>query len=127
MGKATCMIGGEKMKVSELVQQLELKTLAGENSLNNEVLGCCICDLLSYVMSRATKGDVWITVQTNINVVAVAVLTEVACVIVPENIEVDAIMLKKAEMEEIPILSSRLSAYELACRLYKLRLNDSVV
>lgn len=106
------------MKVSELAAQLKLKLLAGESSLDNHISGCYICDLLSYVMSRATKGDVWITVQTNINVVAVAVLTEVACVIVPENIEVDAITLKKAETEGVAVFSSRLTAYELACRLH---------
>lgn len=108
------------MKVSELAQKLDLKLLAGSGGLENETDGCYICDLLSYVMSRATKGNVWITVQTNINVIAVAVLTEVACVIVPENIEVEEITLKKAELEDIPVFSSRKTAFELACLLREL-------
>lgn len=108
------------MKVSELAQKLDLKLLAGKGGIEQEAKGCYICDLLSYVMSRATKGEVWITVQTNINVVAVAVLTEVACVIIPENIEVEEITLKKAEVEDVPIFSSRKTAYELACLLQEL-------
>jgi len=105
------------MNVSELMTALELKLLAGEDGLNNELQGCYICDLLSYVMSRASKGNVWITVQTNINVVAVSVLTEVGCVIVPENIAVEQITIDKANKEGVPILSTNKTAYEIACFL----------
>ena len=108
------------MNVSELMNTLELKLLAGEDGLNNELQGCYICDLLSYVMSRASKGNVWITVQTNINVVAVSVLTEVGCVIVPENIVVEQITIDKANKEGVPIFSTSKTAYELACFLKEL-------
>ncbi len=105
------------MKVDKLADELGLKLLVGKSGLANEVTGCYICDLLSYVMGRASKGDAWITVQTNINVIAVAVLTEVGCVIVPEDIEVDEKTLAKAELEGIAVLSSSRSAYELACAI----------
>lgn len=108
------------MKVSELIDELGLKLIAGEGGIDNELGGCYICDLLSYVMSCASKGNVWITVQTNINVIAVAVLTEVGCVIVPGNISVDEIAKNKANIENVPILSSSMTAYELACRLKEL-------
>ena len=83
------------MKVKELVELLRLKPLTQGADLERQLHGCYICDLLSYVMSHASKDNIWITVQTNINVVAVASLTEVGCVIIPENIDVEELTLKK--------------------------------
>jgi len=103
------------MKVKELAEKLNLKVAAGEQGLDKEITGVYICDLLSWVMSHAQKGNVWITVQTNINVVAVAVLTEVSCIIIPENIEIDAKTIEKANTEGIAVLASSFNSYEIAC------------
>lgn len=108
----------------DLLDQLSLKVIAGEKGLDNEVTGGYVCDLLSWVMSHAQKGDAWITVQTNINVAAVALLTEVACVIIPENISVDANTIQKSNEENIPILSGAISSYQLACKLEKVLRGD---
>jgi len=108
------------MNAAELMKVLDLKLLAGEGGLNNELEGCYISDLLSYVMSRASKGNVWITVQTNINVVAVSVLIEVGCVIIPENIAVEQITIDKANKEDVPMFSTGKTAYEIACILKEL-------
>ena len=105
------------MTVKEIMERLELKIAAGEGGLEKEIQGVYICDLLSWVMSHAQKGNVWITVQTNINIVAVAVLTEVGCIIIPEEMEIDPQTIEKANKENIPIFTSALSAYELACKL----------
>lgn len=107
------------MQAGELAKRLGLEVAAGEAALDNELNGCYICDLLSYVMSHASQGNVWITVQTNINVVAVAVLTEVGCVIVPENIAIDALTREKAQEENVVLLRSSMSAYELALRIHE--------
>lgn len=107
------------MTVQELLKALDLKVIAGEKGLHNEVTGGYVCDLLSWVMSHAQKGDAWITVQTNVNVAAVALLTEVACVIIPEDILVDEKTIEKANEENIPILSGAMSSYQLACKLDK--------
>lgn len=105
------------MNIKQLIDYLGLKSLTN-NEIDGAMLdGCYICDLLSYVMSHASKGNVWITVQTNINVVAVAALTEVGCVIIPENIEVEEITLKKAIAENVVIFSSSMTAYEIAKKL----------
>lgn len=105
------------MLAGELSKKMGLKLLAGEGGLSKNVSGVYICDLLSFVMSKAEACNIWITVQTNLNIVAVSVLTEIGCVIIPENIEVEEITLKKADEEKIPIFSSSKSAYELACEL----------
>lgn len=102
------------MKLREMMEKLDLKLVTQDFEEDREVNGCYIGDLLSWVMSRAQSGDAWITVQTNINIVAVAALTDVACIIVPESIEVDAPTVQKANMQDIVILSSDKNSYELA-------------
>ncbi len=108
------------MKISQMVEALSLKVLAGEGLLDREVLSGYCCDLLSRVMAKGKKGMAWITVQTHMNIVAVASLVEMACIIIPEGIEVERKVLDKAEEEGIVMLSSDLTAFELAGKLYQM-------
>lgn len=108
------------MKVREFAKALEMKILTSREGEDKEIQGMYICDLLSWVMSRANKGDAWITVHTHLNIVAVAVLVEIPCIIVPENIDVEEATLKKASEEGITILSTGKNAYEIACEAGKL-------
>ena len=108
------------MLVKDIAQKMELINISGENNLDNEVKGCYIGDLLSLVMSKAVEGDAWITVQGNVNVVAVASLNECAMVIICEGMKLDEAALKRAKLEEIPIFTSDKSAFELACKIKEL-------
>ncbi|TZE81253.1 AraC family transcriptional regulator [Calorimonas adulescens] len=109
-----------KMKVNEIIDRLNLKLLSGTNGLSKEVNDVYICDLLSYVMSHASENSLWITVQTHINIVAVAELVGISCIVIPENINVDSDTLERAERESIPIVSTSLTSYHIACRLKEL-------
>ena len=100
------------MNVQTLAAALKLKILAAGN-IDREVSCGYTCDLLSWVMAHGQPGMVWITVQTHLNVVAVASLLDMAAVIIPENITVDAATLAKAEEEGVAVLSSPLCAYDL--------------
>ena len=71
-------------------------------------------------MSGCDAGDVWITVQTHLNVLAVAELDEAACILVPEGIVAPAETVEKAEEKGIPILSAQMDTYELCWRLHDL-------
>lgn len=102
------------MKVSEIAEKLGLKITAGEAGRNKEVSGCYIGDLMSLAMAKVEEGNVWITIQTNQNIVAVSALKEAACVILAESSLPDATAKAKAEDEEIAILTSDKSVYELA-------------
>jgi serine kinase of HPr protein (carbohydrate metabolism regulator) len=104
------------MKVKELAERLGLKVLA-EEGLDNEVEGGYTGDLLSWVMSHASKGNVWITVQIHPNIIAVAVLLEMSAIIVPENIPVESSTIEKAKSEGIPILQSSASAFNLCAEI----------
>jgi BioD-like phosphotransacetylase family protein len=103
------------MNADELAQKLNARVLTGDAGAGREVTGVYACDLLSRVMSRAKKGDAWITVHTHINIVAVALLAELSCIILPENIELEEQTLKKAAEEGIPILSTALDCYGICC------------
>lgn len=102
------------MTVMEICDRLDLKPITGECGLDREVSGAYICDLLSWVMAHAQKGDVWITIQSHSNTIAVASLLELSCIIICEDAEVEEDTVKKAIDEEIPVLSSAKSAFELA-------------
>lgn len=106
------------MTVEEFAREagLKIESAAGEAAVR-EIHGCYICDLLSWAMGRCRKDDVWITVQNHMNVVAVAVLTEAACVLMAEGVEPEPAVVERAEKQGVVILSGTETAYELACRL----------
>lgn len=105
------------MKVSQLAEKLGCKIVCGAGGAENELSGCYIGDLLSLAMSKVQKGNVWITIQSNINIAAVATLTEAGCIIICDGFMPDDNTKKRAEDENIPIMSSDKSAYELASLL----------
>lgn len=94
------------MTVKELSQKTGYEIIAGVSGIEKEITGVYCGDLLSWVMSKASKGDAWVTVMGNVNSAAVAVLTEVACIILSENSAADNALLQRAEMESIPVLKT---------------------
>lgn len=106
------------MTLADFEKELNLKRLTQE--VSGEVEGCYACDLLSWVMSHGSPKDAWITVMNNINVIAVAVLIEVGCVIMPEGITAAEDVIERANKEGVTIYSSEMSTYELCWRINKL-------
>ena len=106
------------MNVAELAQILDAKVLNPGVDLNREVESGYVCDLLSWVMAKGAPGCAWITVMNHMNVIAVAALLDLSCVIIPESIEVDQGVLDKALEEGIPVFSSDKTGFELAGLLY---------
>ncbi len=82
--------------------------------------GVYIGDLLSFVMSSCSADNVWITIMSNINVIAVASLTDAACVILAESVSLDEEVAHQAELKGVNVLSTDKSAYETAIILSKL-------
>ena len=103
------------MTVKEIVKKLSLNIISESDSCERNATGCYIGDLLSLVMSKAQSGDVWITIQTNVNVPAVASLTDASMVILAEGMKLDENAKKRAEEEQICVYSSECSAFQLAC------------
>lgn len=107
------------MKVSDLYDKLGLKLLTESTYNDREITGCYTGDLLSWVMSHAEQGNVWITIMNNVNITAVASLCDVACVVLAEGVGISDEILKKANENEIVIFTSDKSAYELCGMIYK--------
>ncbi len=107
------------MTVFDIVQSFGLETRAGKDHLAEEVTGGYASDLLSDVIAHSHKGDIWVTIQTHPNIVAVATMKELAGIILTGGREPDPGTLQKAEEEGIPILVSPLFTFELVGRLYQ--------
>ena len=105
------------MKVSDLIPLLSATNETPAVSPSRDVTCGYTCDLLSWVMAHGAEGMAWVTVQTHMNVVAVAVLAEMSCVILPENIDMEPESLKKAETEGLCVLKSPLSAFAICARM----------
>lgn len=109
------------MTVNELQEALGCEKLSGsDETLAREVEGGYSGDLLSWVMGRAGDGDAWVTIMPNVNVAAVAALTDVACVILAEGVKPDATLLDRAIKEELPLFCSERSAFALCYQIGKL-------
>jgi serine kinase of HPr protein (carbohydrate metabolism regulator) len=108
------------MKVSEIIAALDLSLIVGKQGLENEVTGAYTSDLLSDVMGNIQDGNVWITLQTHKNVLAIASLRDASAIILVKGLKPDADMLDKAQEEGIPILSTQMQAFEISGKLYQL-------
>ncbi len=115
------------MTVNDLADRFSLKVVAGEKGLDRRVADGYCGDLLSEIMGNAPEGCVWLTIQGHQNIVAVAVLRNMAAIIVTGGQTPDDETLQKANQEEIPILSGSDSAYQLAGRLYAAGIGNAPV
>ena len=105
------------MTVKDLTVLLEARDMTPEVTTDAEVTCGYTCDLLSWVMAHGSSGMAWVTVQTHMNVIAVASLMEMAAVIIPEGIEMEAPSLEKARDEDIHVLQTDKTAYEICAIL----------
>ena len=105
------------MKVSDLTGLIEARVLTEGIEEDREILCGYVCDLLSWVMAHGEEGMAWVTVQTHLNVIAVAALADMACVVLPEDIVMEPESLEKAESEGLCVLSSPLTAFEICGRM----------
>lgn len=110
------------MKLQEIVDNLSLEVKAASSKLTEEVSGGYVSDLLSDVIANTSEGSVWVTLQTHINIVAVASLRELSGIILVNGKKPDEDTLKKAEDEGIAVMTSPLTAFEIVGRLYALGL-----
>ena len=106
------------MKVSDLVNKYELKVFSGNTGLNNEISGGYVSDLLSDVMGNATENEIWITLQTHQNVMAIASLKDLAAVVLVKDMEPDEDTIQRSNEEGIPMLGTKMETFEMAGKLY---------
>jgi serine kinase of HPr protein (carbohydrate metabolism regulator) len=108
-----------RLTVKEIAERLELEQVCCPRP-DVPVSGIYIGDLLSWVMGRAKAGEAWLTIMSNQNVAAVAVLAELSCVILGENVRPSEELLASSEERGVNLLCTGWSIYELTWRLHNL-------
>ncbi|PIQ89431.1 MAG: serine kinase [Candidatus Omnitrophica bacterium CG11_big_fil_rev_8_21_14_0_20_42_13] len=113
------------MKLKDIISSLNLEARgkidkSSADKLDKDITRGYVSDLLSDVMANSEEGDLWITLQTHPNIIAVASMKGLAGIVIINGRQPEEEMVRKAEEENIPILLSKLPAFELIGRLYKL-------
>ncbi len=108
------------MKVRELMDELGLSLISGEAGLDNSIEGGYTSDLLSDVMGNAEMNQCWITLQTHKNIMAIASLKELACVVLVKGLEPNQDTIEQSNEEGIPILGTDKEAFEITGEIYSL-------
>ena len=74
-------------------------------------------------MGNVEENQVWITLQTHKNIVAIASLKDVAAIILVKGHKPEPAALEQSNQEGIPILGTDLETFEIAGKLYALMNN----
>lgn len=112
------------MTINDIKEKLELKLYAGEKGLDKVVEDVYSSDLLSDVMGNGDENQLWITLQTHKNTLAVAALKDMSGVLLVNNHQPNTDMLEAANEEGIPVLGSDKTTFELCGLLYQLLRNS---
>ena len=113
------------MRLADLVKELGLQVRTAPHNLGGEVTGGYASDLLSDVLAHSDEGNLWVTLQTHQNIVAVASTKGHVGVLLVGGREPKEDTVEKAVRESLPILVSNLPAFELIGRLYNLGIRGS--
>jgi len=108
------------VKLTELIQKLNLDVRSAKDSLQREVTGGYASDLLSDVLAHSKEGNLWITLQIHHNIVAVASMKDLAGIVLVNGREPEQETIEKAEAENIAIMVTEMPTFELVGRLYGL-------
>lgn len=108
------------MKVKDMIEKLNLKVCSGTSGLDREIKGGYTSDLLSDVMGNAREGNIWITLQTHKNIMAIASLKELSAIILVKGYTPEEDTAAESETEGIPILSTPLQTFEITGKIFEL-------
>ncbi|MGN6712804.1 hypothetical protein [Anaerocolumna jejuensis] len=108
------------MTVKELIDKNIFQLVNEGENLNQEITDPYCCDLLSVAMGKAPRGAVWVTVMANMNTLAVAALTDVACIILAEGVLPDEQTVNKAKEQGITVLAAGEPVFETSLLIYQL-------
>ncbi|MCK9639186.1 MAG: DRTGG domain-containing protein [Prolixibacteraceae bacterium] len=112
-------LGDDKMNVSELAKELDLAVFSGRKGLSRNITGGYVSDLMGDVLENASKGKVWITLQTQENIMDIASLKELACVLLVSSLIPDQPTIDRSNEVNIPIIGTTMSTFEIAGLLYQ--------
>lgn len=99
----------------------DLETFGFENVIDNddEIINGYACDLLSEVMGRAKPDTVWFTVQSHINIIAVATIVGIRAIVLCNGHGYDGETIEKAKIEKIALFKTTLNTFEASGIVYE--------
>ena len=106
------------MTINELIKQLPL-TINSEGDLSREISKVFCCDLLSVAMGKAPADCAWVTVMGNVNTLAVASLTDAACVTLAEGTVLDEVVVEQAKTQGITVLATTEPVFDMALQIHQ--------
>jgi hypothetical protein len=112
--------GDKKMKLKELAEQLGWELKTQNVSVEAEVKTGYASDLLSDVLANSIEGDLWVTRQTHLNIVAIAVMRDLSGILLVNGAQPDPDTVEKAVEKMVPIFRTPLPTFEIVGRLYQL-------
>lgn len=104
------------MTVKQLAKQFEYRVLCMPDPLK-EVRGGYAGDLLSWVMGRMGADCAWVTIMSNVNIIAVATLTEPACIVLSEDAEPEEMVLQRAKEQGINVLATAKDTFSVCSEI----------
>lgn len=107
------------MTVQQLIETKMFDLVWQGEDTDTTITKVFCCDLLSIAMGKAPEGGAWVTVMGNMNTLAVASLTETACIILAENAQLDAAALQKAQEQGITVLQTECAIFEAALQIHR--------
>ncbi len=108
------------MTIRDIQEALSLSIVCAHPALDRDITGGYASDMLSCVMAGAREGNIWVTLLTHLNVIAVAVLLDIPAIIVTEGAPLASEAIGKAEEEGIVVLQSAEDTYTVVGKLYEL-------
>jgi hypothetical protein len=109
------------MDLNKVIEELKLEVLTTPKDFSSTTpTSGYVSDLLSCVMAGAKSDNIWITLQSHINIVAVAALTEVCAVIITENARPEASVIERANEQGVTLLLTAESNYKIVGKLWEM-------
>lgn len=112
------------MNLKEIIRELNLVHVDDSIAIDKEIKYAYCSDMLSDVMGNAKENSLWITLQTHQNIIGVAVMKEIAAIIIVNDRKPEAETIKKAKFQNIPLLLTNKSAFDICGLLYKMGLRS---
>ena len=112
------------MNLKDIITKLNLEVIDSTIELNKEIhYGYC-SDMLSDVMGNAKENSIWITLQIHQNIIGVAVMKEISAILMVNNRKPEVDTIKKAKFQNVILLSTHYSAFEISGLLYEMGLKS---
>ncbi len=107
------------MNLADIARQLNLTLLTEPKDLTEIIPSSGYAsDMLSCVMTGASRQGIWITLQAHSNIVAVAALLDLSAVIITEGAMPDPGIIEKANEKGVTLFSTLLPTFTIAGQLW---------